>query len=175
MNTKQLIALTVKRSGICQATVEQVLPACFDIIRETIVTGQNRGSVLLPGFGTFYAQKRKINVADPKNPGQRIQGYRLAPRFMPTTGFRADVEREQVSTGAHCFEENSRAEKPHPPRNRNYHFRTEEAKQRMREIGRANNYHILRAKQMHLDNAQDVSTVRQQIATREEVRRKKVE
>lgn len=172
MNHKQLIAFVSKRSGICPATVERVLPACFQIIRETLVTGEHHGSVLLPSFGTFYAQNRKINVADPKHPGQRIQGYRLTPRFLPTAGFRDDVEREQVSPDVRCFEESCLHEKPRPPRNRKYHFRTEEAKQRMREIGRANNYHILRAKQMHLDRAQDTTNVRQP-ETREAMRKKK--
>lgn len=175
MTHKQLIAMTVKRSGICPATVEQVLPACFQIIREAIVTGEHRGSVLIPGFGTFYAQNRKTNVADPAHPGQRITGYKLVPKFLPTTGFKDDVLREQPNPDARCFEETSRREKPRPPRNRKYHFRTEETKQRMREVGRAQNWHILRANQAYLHRAQDPATIRQEPATREEVRGKKAE
>ena len=161
MNHTQLIKLVSKRSGIHPATVEQVLPACFQIIRETLVTGEHHGSVLLPGFGTFYAQNRKTNVADPKQPGQRITGYKLVPKFLPTAGFRDDVEREQASPDVRCFQEGSPHEKPRPPRNRKYHFRTEEARQRMREIGRANNHHILRAKQAHLDRVQNPAALRQ--------------
>ena len=82
-------------------------------------------------------------------------------------GFREDVLREQATPTAHCFEETSHSEKPRSPRNRKYHFRTEEAKKRMSAIGKANNYHILRAKQAHLDRAQDPSTIRQEPCTRE--------
>ena len=49
-----LIAAVVKRSGICRATVEQVLMATFDEIRFQMAEGA--GCVPIESFGTFYTQ-----------------------------------------------------------------------------------------------------------------------
>ena len=49
-----LIAAVVKRSGICRATVEQVLMATFDEIRYQMAEGA--GCVPIESFGTFYTQ-----------------------------------------------------------------------------------------------------------------------
>lgn len=51
-NYKQhFISAVVKRSGICRATVEQVLPAVFDEIRYQLTEGC--GCVPVESFGTF--------------------------------------------------------------------------------------------------------------------------
>ena len=49
---KRLVAAVVKESGICKATVEQVVPAVFDVIRRELVEGQHR-CVPIESFGTF--------------------------------------------------------------------------------------------------------------------------
>lgn len=48
----RLSAAVVKRSGICQATVEQVLPALFDEIRYQLCEGRYK-CVPIESFGTF--------------------------------------------------------------------------------------------------------------------------
>ena len=48
----RLSAAVVKRSGICQATVEQVLPALFDEIRYQLIEGRYH-CVPIESFGTF--------------------------------------------------------------------------------------------------------------------------
>ena len=53
-NLKKFAAAVVKRSGICQATVEAVLPAVFDEIRYQLSEGK-RSCVAIDSFGVFYA------------------------------------------------------------------------------------------------------------------------
>lgn len=53
-NLKKFAAAVVKRSGICQATVEAVLPAVFDEIRCQLSEGK-RSCVAIDSFGVFYA------------------------------------------------------------------------------------------------------------------------
>ena len=48
---QHFISAVVKRSGICKATVEQVLPAVFDEIRYQLSEGA--GQVPIESFGTF--------------------------------------------------------------------------------------------------------------------------
>lgn len=52
-NLKKFAAAVVKRSGICQATVEAVLPAVFDEIRCQLSEGK-RSCVAIDSFGVFY-------------------------------------------------------------------------------------------------------------------------
>ena len=172
MTHKQLIFLVAQRSGICPATIEHVLPVCFDIIRETVITGQYHGSVRLDGFGTFYAQNRRSNVADPQNPGQRIQGYRLTPKFTPTTSFKQEVECEQVNPGVHSFQYTDGSQVARHPRNRKYHFRSVETRQRMSAIGKANKQYILDANRQRLQRIQTADNMRGRLITREELRSK---
>ena len=49
---QKFAAAVVKRSGICQATVEQVLPAVFDEIRYQLCEAK-RPCVPIDSFGTF--------------------------------------------------------------------------------------------------------------------------
>lgn len=48
---EHFIAAVVRRSGICRATVEQVLPAVFDEVRFQLTEGY--GCVPIESFGTF--------------------------------------------------------------------------------------------------------------------------
>ena len=54
-NLKKFAAAIVKRSGICLATVEAVLPAVFDEIRCQLSEGK-RSCVAIDSFGVFYIQ-----------------------------------------------------------------------------------------------------------------------
>lgn len=51
-NCKRFVSAVSKRSGICKATVEQVLPAIFDEIRYQLVEGKIP-HVPIDSFGTF--------------------------------------------------------------------------------------------------------------------------
>lgn len=169
MTPKQLILLTSQRSGICTATVEHVLPICFDIIRETVITGMYCGSVRIDGFGTFYAQNRRSDVADPDNPGQRIQGYRLKPRFMPTSGFRRETEIEQVNPQTHAFQYTDKSQIARRPHSRKYRFRSPETREHMIAVGHAQKHRIHDVNQLRLQQYRDPKTIRQCV-TRQEIR-----
>ena len=94
MNSRQLIDETIRRSGVCRQTVEYLLPICFDIIRETVVTGENDGRVCINGFGTFYSSNTGTRtVISPLLPGQILKvPKKVRPRFSPTSGFFNDLE-----------------------------------------------------------------------------------
>lgn len=96
---KHFIAAVVKRSGICRATVEQVLPAVFDEIRHQL----SEGALCVPieSFGTFavvdipertrhYTYKgadelrtlpptQRLKFAPTKNMRREIQEHRFDP------------------------------------------------------------------------------------------------
>lgn len=173
MTHKQLITFVSQRSGVCTATVGQVLPAVFDIIRETVITGQNHGTVRLDGFGTFYAQNRKTNLADPGHPGQRIRGYKLTPRFSPVLSFKEEVLHEQVNPNVHAFQRNHSHDEARHQRNRKYHFRSEETKQRMKSIGRGLAEKMMSANRQRLQRLQNSADIKAQPMTREEMWKKK--
>lgn len=50
---QKFAAAVVRRSGVCQATVEAVLPAVFDEIRCQLSEGK-RSCVAIDSFGVFY-------------------------------------------------------------------------------------------------------------------------
>ena len=90
----RLSAAVVKRSGICQATVEQVLPALFDEIRYQLIEGRYH-CVPIESFGTFgiveiperqyhytYCGKDEMRTLPPKR--------RL--KFYPTRNMRREME-----------------------------------------------------------------------------------
>ena len=90
----RLAAAVVKRSGICQATVEQVLPALFDEIRFQLCEGKYK-CVPIESFGTFgvveiperqyhytYCGKDEMRTLPPKR--------RL--KFYPTRNMRREME-----------------------------------------------------------------------------------
>lgn len=89
-----LSAAVVKRSGICQATVERVLPALFDEIRQQLCEGQYP-CVPIESFGTFTV----VDIPE----RQHLYTYKgrnelrtLAPtkrlKFAPTRNLRREVE-----------------------------------------------------------------------------------
>ena len=91
---QRFAADVVKRSGICQATVEQVLPAVFDEIRHRLIEGRYP-CVPIDSFGTFgvvdiperqyhytYCGKDEMRTLPPKK--------RL--KFYPAYNFRKELE-----------------------------------------------------------------------------------
>jgi nucleoid DNA-binding protein len=96
MGTKEIIsslaADITKRCGICQATVEQVLPAVFDEIRFRLVEG-SWPCIPIESFGTFAViekperQYKKRGVDEWKTlPPKKIL------KFSPTRNMRMEIE-----------------------------------------------------------------------------------
>lgn len=94
-----------KRSGICQATVEVVLPALFDEIRYQLVEGKSP-CVPIESFGTFGV------VEIPER--QHLYTYKganelrtLAPtkrlKFYPTRSFRREIDSGQFDPTRKSF------------------------------------------------------------------------
>lgn len=97
-----------KRSGICQATVEQVLPAVFDEIRYQLIEGRYH-CVPIESFGTFgvvdiperqyhytYCGKDEMRMLPPKK--------RL--KFYPTLNLRREIEQGQFDPTRQSFRRN---------------------------------------------------------------------
>ena len=97
--TDKFIAAVVKRSGICRATVDQVLPAVFDELRCQLVEGSQ--CVAIDSFGTFavvdipertrrytyggrdeirtYQPKRQLKFSPARNMRQEIETGKYDP------------------------------------------------------------------------------------------------
>ncbi len=93
MTNSQLIEKTAKRSLICKESTALVLQACFDIIRESLVNGDNWGHVRIDGFGTFYGSHMRAHKGkSPLLPGEDVEfKEKFRPRFSPTSSFNRDV------------------------------------------------------------------------------------
>lgn len=96
------------RSGICQATVEQVLPAVFDEIRFQLIEGRYH-CVPIESFGTFgivdiperqyrytYCGKDEVRTLPPTK--------RL--KFYPTRSMRREIENGQFDPSRQSFKRN---------------------------------------------------------------------
>ena len=98
------IAAVVKRSGICRATVEQVLPAVFDEIRHQL----SEGAMCVPieSFGTFAVvdipeRRRRYTYkgADEMRtlpPTQRL-------KFAPTRNMRREIQEHRFDSTRQSF------------------------------------------------------------------------
>lgn len=101
---KSLVAAVVKRSGICTATVEQVLPAVFDEIRQQLVEGP--GIVAIESFGTLAV----IDVPERQyhyTYGGRDELKTVAPtkriKFAPARNLRREVDAGQFDPKRKSF------------------------------------------------------------------------
>lgn len=105
---EHFIGAVVRRSGICRATVEQVLPAVLDEIRYQLSEGF--GFVPIESFGTFaivdiperqyhytYKCDRIINLP----PTKRI-------KFLPTRNLRNEINAGQFDPTRRSFTHDSR-------------------------------------------------------------------
>lgn len=110
MYKKNFISAVVKRSGICRATVEQVLPAVFDELRYQLTEGSQ--CVPIESFGTFAVvdipertrrytykdkdeirtlpPKRRLKFAPTKNMSREIESCRFDPSRRSFTHHPAD-------------------------------------------------------------------------------------
>lgn len=93
---RRMVAATVKQSGICRATVEQVLPAFLDVVRRELAEGARR-SVVIESFGTLavkevparqYHYVRKSHGIDTwvDRPPKRVL------KFAPTRNVKREIE-----------------------------------------------------------------------------------
>lgn len=90
---EHFIASVVKRSGICRATVEQVMPAVFDELRYQLSEGY--GFVPIESFGTFIVQdiparRHQYNYKS-ETPQYRILPATQRLKFYPTKNLRREV------------------------------------------------------------------------------------
>ena len=101
------ISAVVRRSGICRATCEQVVPAVIDEIRHQLTEG--RLFVAIESFGTFgvkelplrqhlynYKGKREMRTLQPKK----------VIKFAPTRNFRQEVQAGQYNPEYRAFVHN---------------------------------------------------------------------
>lgn len=93
---KHFIAAVVKRSGVCRATVEQVLPAVFDEIRHQLA----EGSLCVPveSFGTFAVidiPERQYHYTYGGRDEIRTVPACKRLKFAPTRNMRREVVEQQ--------------------------------------------------------------------------------
>ena len=118
MQRKQFISAVVKRSGVCRATVEQVLPAVFDEIRYQLTEGCH--FVPIESFGTFAVvdiPERKYHYTY----GGRDEIRTVPPckrlKFAPASNMRREVQAGTYDPTRRSF---TRHPKDHPGRPRKY-------------------------------------------------------
>ena len=101
---KHFISAVVKRSGICRATVEQVLPAVFDEIRCQLSEGSR--CVPIESFGTFAVidvpeRKRRYNYKDIDEIRTLAPTQRL--KFAPTKNMRREIQERRFDPSRRSF------------------------------------------------------------------------
>ena len=100
-----------KRCGICQATVEQVLPAVFDEIRYRIIN-ERYPCVPIDSFGTFAVINKPERRYHYYKPSKGKDEWRTLPpkkvlKFQAAYNFRKELERGE-------FDESRKAFSRHP-------------------------------------------------------------
>ena len=92
-NCKRFVSAVSKRSGICKATVEQVLPAIFDEIRYQLVEGRIP-HVPIDSFGTFAIKEmpRRQYFRKDKNELRILEPKKII-KFAPAHNLAKEVER----------------------------------------------------------------------------------
>ena len=102
---QKLAAAVSKRSGICQATVETVLPALFDEIRYQLIEGQ-RPCVPIDSFGTFAVvdvpeRERRYVYKDT----DEVRHYPATKRlkFRPAYNMKRELDRGEYDPTRHSF------------------------------------------------------------------------
>ena len=104
-NLKKFAAAVVKRSGICRATVEQVLPAVFDEIRYQLCEAK-RPCVPIDSFGTFAVidvpeRTRRYTYKDK----DELRTYPAEKRlkFRPTKSMKRELQQGQFDPTRRSF------------------------------------------------------------------------
>ena len=99
-----LIAAVVKRSGICRATVEQVLAATFDEIRFQMAEGSE--CVPIQSFGTFAVvdyPERQYRCMKDGQPVVRTTPAKRRFKFAPTKNMRREIEQRRFDPSRQSF------------------------------------------------------------------------
>ncbi len=118
------IAAVVKRSGICRATIEQVLPAVFDEIRFQLTEGC--GCVPIDSFGTFATvdlPERQRHYTYGGRDEVRSYPPKLKLKFAPTRSMRREIEARRFDTTRKAFLHDSRDPKIRTKKNLAYNKR----------------------------------------------------
>ena len=107
---QKFAAAVTKRSGICQATVEAVLPAVFDEIRHQLIEGP-WPCVPIESFGTFAIIEKPAREYHYYRPSKGIDEWRQLPpkkmvKFSPTRNMRRELERGQLDPTRKSFSRN---------------------------------------------------------------------
>ena len=105
---RRLVAAVVKESGICRQTVEQVLPAAFDVMRRTLVEGEKQ-CVMIESFGTFAvkempARRHHFVRRDLGRDEWIDRPAKQVLRFAPTRNMRREIESGQFDPTRRSFE-----------------------------------------------------------------------
>ena len=102
---RKFAAAVVKRSGICQATVEQVLPAIFDEIRYQLCEGQYP-CVPIESFGTFAVITKPEREYPYNHKGVKKIVHLPAKKvlkFAPTKNLQREVDAGQYDPSRSAF------------------------------------------------------------------------
>ena len=102
---RKLAADVTKRCGICQATVEQVLPALFDEIRFRLVEGKYP-CIPIESFGTFGVvtiPEREYHYTYGGKDEIRTLPSKKKLKFYMTRNFRQELERGEFDSTRQSF------------------------------------------------------------------------
>ena len=104
-NCNRFVSAVVKRSGICKATVEQVLPAIFDEIRYQLVEGKYP-CVPIDSFGTFATKemprRQYHNTRGGKNELRILEPKKII-RFVAAHNFLCELQRGEFDPTRRAF------------------------------------------------------------------------
>lgn len=102
---QRMVAAVVKESGICKATVEQVLPVVFDVIRRELVEGQYH-CVPIESFGTFalvdIPERQHLYTYKGANELRTLPPTKRL-KFAPTRNLRCEVEQGRFDASRQSF------------------------------------------------------------------------
>lgn len=122
----QFAANVVKRSGVCKATVEAVLPAVFDEIRYQLTEGTL--CVPIESFGTFAVvevPERTRRYTYKGADEMRTLPATLRLKFAPTRNLRREVDAQQFDPSRKSFSRHPKDPKIRKRCNMRYNRRSE--------------------------------------------------
>lgn len=102
----KLAADVTKRCGICQATVEQVLPALFDEIRYRLTEG-DWPCVVIESFGTFGVVTKPERMYHNTRKGKdewRTLPEKKVMKFFAANNMRREMEAGRYDPSRHSFD-----------------------------------------------------------------------
>lgn len=104
---RRLVAAVVRESGVCRPTVEQVLPALFDVIRRELTEGEKQ-CVQIESFGTLVVKELRARSYHYRRPEKDIDHWVEKParrilKFMPTRNMRREVEQGRFDPTRRSF------------------------------------------------------------------------